>query len=151
MRVGDASAPPAAVALTDWVRTDLAGRIQRIGEPFAELFDVPPAEFEITRVPLGPVPDDATRTRVAVRPQELDPNGHLNNAVHLDWLDEAVSAIATDPVSTRLPRRYLVEYLAPLPPGAAVELAAWPEPGAWLVAMARADGVEAARARLILG
>ena len=150
-----ADQPVAAVALTDWVLTDLAGRIQRLEASFADIFGVPPATFEITRVILGPVPGGAARSTLTVRPQEVDPNGHLNNAVHLDWVDEVVTVAASGPATERLPRRYEVEYLAPLAPGARVALAAWRADSRgdpdWLVAMAREGGAAAARARLVLG
>lgn len=149
---------PAAVAVTDWVLVDLAGRIQRIPESFSAIFSVPLADFEITRVPLGPVPAGAVRTTLVVRPQELDPNGHVNNAVHLDWLEEAVGA-AGSPMDGALgaqlsgiPRRYQVEYLAPLEPGAHLTMAAWPADEGWRAVLARPDGgAEAARMRLIVG
>ena len=37
-----------------------------------------------------PAPPDARTPRFEVRPQELDPMDHVNNAVYADWLDEAV-------------------------------------------------------------
>ncbi len=51
------------------------------------------------RVALGDPPADAHRHGFTVRPQELDPMVHVNNAVYADWLDEAVIA-AGDPAAT---------------------------------------------------
>lgn len=156
-----ANGTPAATAQTDWVLIDGAGRLVRIPESFGTLFGVPPADFEMSRVPPVPVPDGAHRVRLAVRPQEVDPNGHLNNAVYLDWLEEAMAAAGGATDLAALPRRYRVEYLQALTLGAGAAVVAWPEAGtapgsgsapAWHGSIVRdADGVEAARARLAAG
>ena len=164
------AAPPAAVALTDWVLIDGTGRLVRIPESFSTLFGVPAADFEMTRVPAASAPEGAASVALAVRPHEVDPNGHLNNAVYLDWLEEAVAAANGAPDLARLPRRYRVEYLQALAQGAEANVVAWqPPPGgagatasagaaasmasaAWHGSVVRgADGVAAARARLTLG
>ena len=74
----------------DWVLIDGRGAPTRIPAEFDSVFGAPPASFGLARVTLGDVPSEASRTRLTVRPQELDPMDHVNNAVYADWLDEAV-------------------------------------------------------------
>src|SRR5664280_120553 len=65
-----------------------------------------------------------------VRLHELDPMGHVNNAVYVDWLDEAVHLV--DPVVIRVvPRRYRLEYRAAAAPGADLVGQAWPDGEGW--------------------
>ena len=77
----------------DWVLLDGRGAPTRI-----------PAEFEhvVRHAPTAPfgaragrprdAPPGAERATFTVRPQELDPMDHANNAVYADWLDERVIA-----------------------------------------------------------
>ena len=51
--------------------------------------------------------------------------GHANNAVYLDWLDEAVARVAPDVLET-VPRTYRLEYLQPATPGEPLLGRAWP-------------------------
>lgn len=164
-----AGAAPAAVAETDWVLVGGGGRIMRIPDSFGAAFGVPEAAMEMHRIAAVPAPDPAPPPlHLAVRFAEVDPNGHLNNAVHLDWLDEAVLAAGGAADLGRFPRRYGAEYLQPLQLGAGAIVSAWrqvavePESGGdgdvagatepgWYGAITRADGVAAGRSRLGLG
>lgn len=118
--------PPAAIAETDWVLVGKGGRIMRIPEAFGTLFGVPETGMEMHRVPAAPQPEAPVgdRLRLAARYAEVDPNGHLNNAVHLDWLDEAVLAAGGAEDLARFPRRYRVEYLQSLRLGAGATIVA---------------------------
>jgi len=138
---------PVAVAQTDWVLVDRRGRLVRIPPSFGERFSAPALELEPTRVRPGSVPDDAHRMVIRVRPHEVDPNGHLNNAALIDWLDEVVLAAGgTEPGA--IPRRYRVEYALPLLPGIRCAVAAWRGASAWAVDVRTEDGATAARATL---
>jgi acyl-CoA thioesterase FadM len=112
---------------TDWVMTDHRGLPGRVPREFLAAFDVPPVSFEPGRVPLPPTPANAVLHRALVRPQDLDPMGHVNNAAYLDYLEEAL--FAAGPVGADLtrgiPRRIRLEYLAPASPGATLTGAAW--------------------------
>ena len=57
---------------------------------------------EILRVPApaGPV---ASALTLAVRPRDLDPLDHVNNAVYVDWLEEALDAAGWRPVVRQAP------------------------------------------------
>ena len=74
---------------TDWVMID-ARALTRIPEIFGEAFRIPEASGQIGRVALPPTPDRAVGRSFAVRPHELDPMDHVNNAVYLDWLEECL-------------------------------------------------------------
>lgn len=147
----DALAAPAAVAETDWVLVGAGGRIMRIPASFGTAFGVPELAMEMHRVPAAAGSERAAAPlRHAVRFAEVDPNGHLNNAVHLDWLDEAVLAAGGAADLGRFPRRYGAEYLQALQLGAEATVAAWRDPGreGWHGVIAGADGVAAGRSRL---
>jgi acyl-ACP thioesterase len=137
---------------TDWVMIDGRGGLTRIPAIFEEKFRIPVSTGQIGRVPLPPTAPDAIRRRFAVRPQELDPMDHVNNAVYLDWLEEAILRAA--PAEARLalattPRRYRLEYAAAADPGAELEDAAWrDEDGGWLYRLSGSDGTDLFRARL---
>ena len=77
---------------TDWVLIDARGALIRIPDVFGEAFRVPETTGQIQRVTLPPTPAGAPTRMFAVRPHELDPAAHVNNAVYLDWLEEAVIA-----------------------------------------------------------
>ena len=83
----------------------------------------------------------------------MDPNGHLNNAVHLDWLDEAVIAADGAADLGRFPRRYGAEYLQALQLGVGSTVAAWrdADSAGWHGTITRDDGVVAGRSRLLVG
>lgn len=143
---------------TDWVMTDIArGLPGRVPPEFPAAFDVPPGPFEPGRVPLPPSPDDAVRHVSRVRPQDLDPMGHVNNAAYLDYLEEALHAAgeAARPAISGTPRRIRLEYLAPAAPGIALIGEAWQEPeegvAGWAWRLTGEDGRELARAVVVPG
>jgi len=140
----------AAVTMVDWVLLDERGRILRIPPDFGVAFPNPELEGEILRVPLGPTPaDHATQIGLRVRPQDLDPMGHVNNAVYLDWIEEVVAAAGAPEATVGLPRHVAIEYAASAEPGDELTGAAWREGDAWVVRVARLDGgIELLRARL---
>jgi acyl-CoA thioesterase FadM len=141
---------------TDWVMTDtVRGLPGRIPEEFPAAFAVPPAGFEPGRVPLPPTPPEPVRHRDRVRPHELDPMGHVNNAAYVDYLEEtlAVAGDAAVPSIAGTPRRIRMEYLAPASPGVELLGEAWPDAllGGWAWRLSEAGGHELARARVSTG
>ncbi len=114
---------------TDWVMTDHRGMPGRVPPEFAARFAVQPGTFEPGRVSLPPAPPDAAAHRSTVRPQDIDPMGHVNNAAYVDYLEEALHA-AGEPgrrILAAVPRRVRLEYVAAAAPGAALTGTAWPE------------------------
>jgi acyl-ACP thioesterase len=139
----------AALVTTDWVIIGNGGRLLRIPEEFGGVFPNPELDGEIIRVPAPAVPPDASRLEIRVRPQDLDPLGHVNNAVYLDWIEEAIAAVGDPAATTALPRRITIEYAASAEPGDGLEATAWPADGGWWLRLTRpADGAELVRARL---
>jgi acyl-CoA thioesterase FadM len=117
---GDATV---AVIETDWVLLRTDGRPARLPEEMTALL-ASGSTFTRRRLELGPTPADALRVTATVRPSDVDPMAHLNNAAYVDLIDEAAAAlIASDQSGTQ--RRYRVSYLLPAPAGATVEVACW--------------------------
>ena len=149
----------AAVAVVDWVLLDDRGRILRIPDDFGTAFPNMALTDDIVRVALPPVPDDATTLDMIVRPQDLDPMAHVNNATYVDWIEEAVAATGTAAtgaaatgaaaIITSMPRRIVIEYAASAELGDRLRAMAWPDDDGWAVRLTReADGVDIVRARL---
>ncbi|HEX5591169.1 MAG TPA: acyl-ACP thioesterase domain-containing protein [Candidatus Limnocylindrales bacterium] len=137
----------AALAVTDWVIIDGRGRIVRIPEDFGEAFPNPELDAEIIRVVPPEPPADAARHAIRVRPQDLDPMGHANNAVYLDWVEEAIAAAGASDLTTALGRRVSIEYAASAEGGDDLEARTWPSDRGWWVRLVRpADGAEVLRA-----
>ncbi len=138
-----------AVSLVDWVLLGENGRILRIPGDFGALFPNPSLDDEILRVPPAPAPDDAVALHLAVRPQDLDPMGHVNNAVYVDWVEEVVAAAGGTAATTSVPRRIAIEYTASAEIGDQLTAMAWAADDKWSVRLTRVgDGLEIVRARL---
>ncbi len=136
-----------ARALVDWAMTD--GRtVVRIPDDFAVFPSVHAAPFAPTRVPLPETPVGAAVIEVRVRRREVDPMGHANNGVYIDWFDEAVAAAGGDVATTAFPRRYRLEYLRPAAPGALLAAEAWPDGDGWAHRLRDPNGDELLRGRL---
>lgn len=142
-----------AWAHIDWVLLDARGAPTRIPTEFDAAFGAPPATFALARVDLGDAPDDATTATFTVRPQELDPMDHANNAVYADWLEERVIEAGGDAgvAATRaLPRLARLEYARSAERAATVLATTWRDPGGvgWSCRVDAADGTGLLRARL---
>jgi acyl-ACP thioesterase len=134
---------------TDWVMIDARGALTRIPDVFGETFRIPEATGQISRVTLPPTPSDAVARTFAVRPHELDPMDHVNNAGYLDWLEEAVLGAGGtgEQAIASLPRRYRLEYAAAADGGMEVRDAAWRDDhGTWSYRVSAVDGPELFRA-----
>jgi acyl-ACP thioesterase len=144
----DGDGRPSAWIHIDWVLLDARGAPTRIPPVFEEIFEGPAATFGLARVPLGDAPGDAARRRFDVRPQELDPLDHANNAVYADWLEEAVIAAGDVGATRAVPRVARLEYALPAEAGASVESVAWRADGGWSFRLLGAAGDDLLRARL---
>jgi acyl-CoA thioesterase FadM len=116
-----------AWAHTDWVITDHRGAPIRVPPQFGAFLVQPAPSFNPTRVNLSAPPDGTLSRVLPVRLRELDPMGHVNNAVYLDHLEEGIAGVdgGAQAVSW-LPRTYRLEYLLPAAPGAELVASAWP-------------------------
>jgi len=133
---------------SDWVLLDDRGAPTRIPKEFDAAFAVPPATFGLARVDLGEIPAARARSEFTVRPQELDPMDHVNNAVYSDWLDEAVLAAGGHEAVRAVPRLVRLEYARAAEPASHLIADTWPDGDAWVCRVAQADGADLLRARL---
>lgn len=151
--VVDANGRLVAWTHVDWVLLDARGAPTRIPSDFDAAFGAPGATFPLARVDLPVVPMDADRATFAVRPQELDPMDHVNNAVYADWLDERVIAAggrAGSAATQALPRLIRLEYARAAEPGMSVSAVTWPDAdgAGWSCRISGADGADLLRARI---
>jgi acyl-ACP thioesterase len=133
----------------DWVLLDARGAPTRIPPDFEPVFGMQQGPVELARVDLPAPPADAARAGLLVRPQELDPMDHVNNAVYADWLEERVIAIGGLEDVRAIPRLVRLEYARAAEAGATVEATAWRDgDGTWACRIADRDGADLLRARL---
>lgn len=143
----------AARVTTDWVLLDARNRIVRIPDDFGVAFVNPEVNSEILRV-AAPVGAAVHTISLAVRPSDLDPLDHVNNAVYVDWLDEALDAAGWRPGASAgngaeagpAPRTLRLEYLVSAERGIEVTVELHGVPGAWSARIRRSDGLELVRA-----
>ncbi|MBA2380675.1 MAG: hypothetical protein H0V73_01070 [Chloroflexi bacterium] len=141
---------------TDWVLIDARGALTRIPAIFPEVFGGAELMAPVGRIPLPPTPPDAVHRSFTVRPHELDPMDHANNAVYLDWIEESLAAAGdvalTGVERTRLPRRYRMEFALAVEAGAELDGAAWRDGDGWAYRLTGAsDGIDRFRARVTMG
>lgn len=132
----------------DWVLLDRAGAPTRIPSDFDTVFGAPTVAFGLARVALEEPPTGARHVSFAVRPQELDPMDHVNNAVYADWLEEAVIGAGDLPATRAIPRLARLDYAAPAGATSEVAAAVWPERGGWSFRLRDDAGRDLLRARL---
>lgn len=143
----------AARVTTDWVLLDGRNRVIRIPDDFGVAFANPEVRSEIIRVAVDPHAggprDPAAHHDLTVRPSDLDPVDHVNNAVYLDWVEEALDAAGwPHPVSAAGPRSLRLEYLASAGPRDAISIDLFGSPEAWRARIGRADGAELVHASM---
>jgi acyl-CoA thioester hydrolase len=136
----------AARSTTDWVILDDRGRLVRIPEDFGLSFSNPELGGDILRVDQPDPPAGAVTFDLVVRPRDLDPLGHANNAAYLDWIEEALVAAGLGLEVSTLPRRYRLEYRASASSGDRITASCWAAAGRWHVRLAGPKGLEFARA-----
>jgi acyl-CoA thioesterase FadM len=125
-----------ATLTVDWALTNASGTPTRIPAVFGSVFRMPERSFDPVRVrPIPPAAAAAT-VELSVRAHELDPMGHVNNAVYLDWAEEAIRSLPGAWPARALesiPRRWRLEYLGAAAPSARAGATAWPSDRAWSV------------------
>ncbi|HYL40985.1 MAG TPA: thioesterase family protein [Candidatus Binatus sp.] len=142
LRPGEPGSEPAgelaARVVTDWVILDQRGRPVRIPADFGLDFASPEVHGDIQRAAEPDGDPDAT-LRLRVRPQDLDPVGHVNNAAYLDWLEEAHLAARRASAVVGLPRTSVIEYVWSAGPGDDVEVQSWSDGHAWQARISNAS------------
>lgn len=136
---------PAAAVTTDWVLLDARNRVVRIPPDFGVAFVNPEIRSEILRV-AAPGGDPVASVELRVRPSDLDPLDHVNNAVYVDWLEEALEDAGWRTASEALPRSYRLEYLASAARGDTVTVHLHGSASAWAAVIRRADASDLVRA-----
>jgi acyl-ACP thioesterase len=144
----DAHGSPVAWTHVDWVLLDARGAPTRVPKEFDGVFWAPDATFPLGRVPLAEPPEGATRATFLVRPQELDPMDHVNNAVYADWLDEQVIAAGGVDSVRAIPRVMRLEYARAAEAGATVVAETWRDESGWSCRVGDVGGTDLLRARL---
>lgn len=135
----------AARISTDWVLLDGRNRIVRIPHDFGVAFANPEIAGDILRVP-PPDGPAAHSLALSVRPRDLDPFDHVNNAVYVDWLDEALEVTGWRPPIDGGVVTWRLEYLASAARGDEVVVDLHGEAGNSHARIRRADGLELMRA-----
>lgn len=140
----------ATVAWThvDWVLLDARGAPTRVPKEFDGHFWAPDATFPLGRVALGEPSGPTNLATFKVRPQELDPMDHVNNAVYADWLDERVIAAGDVAAVRAIPRVVRLEYARAAEAGATVVARVWPDEPGWSCRITGESGTDLLRARL---
>jgi acyl-CoA thioesterase FadM len=142
----------AATVNTDWVLIDDRGGLTRVPAIFSEMFGAGDASIAIGRLALPATPVEASRRSFGVRPHELDPMGHANNAVYLDWLEELLLAAGAARDVAAVPRRYRLEYALAADAGTPLVAEAWPADGGWSFRLTHGtSGADLFRARVEAG
>jgi acyl-ACP thioesterase len=136
IRLGDGSL--AAWVHTDWLLIDGVGRPTRVPTEISHLLTAPVIDAALARVDIGQPPPTAAIRRFNVRPQELDPLEHVNNAVYVDWLLEGIRDVGDSAPGLR---RLRIEYAAAAEPGAELERVTWPRDDGWAHLIRRGDSV----------
>ena len=135
----------------DWVLLDARGTPIRIPLDLEAAFGAPGATFPLGRVEVGEPLSEAAHRAFIVRPHELDPMNHANNAVYADWLDEGVIAAGGMAATRAVPRIVRLEYALPAEPEATLAASTWPVDGGWSYRLTGPQGTELLRARLEVG
>jgi acyl-CoA thioesterase FadM len=148
----DATGSTVASARIDWVLLDGRGSPVRIPTDFG-VFGAGEATFPLGRVALDEPPPGADRARFTVRPQELDPMDHVNNAAYADWLEERVLAAGRDAgrrAVRAIPRTVRLEYARAAEPGAEMAAVTWADGDGrgWSCRIVDSDDRDVLRARL---
>ena len=136
----------AARVTTDWVLLDGRNRIVRIPDDFGVVFVNPEVKDEILRVP-PPEGHVAHSLALDVRPRDLDPLDHVNNAVYVDWLDEALEAAGFRAAAGDGAQTWRLEYLASAGRGDEITVELHGDAAAWTARIRRRDGPELLRAQ----
>lgn len=100
-----------AIVLTDWVLLGARGMPVRPPDELLAAFATAPAGYRPLRLPAAERATEPEATRLSPGLVDLDPMGHVNNAVYLDYFEEHLAAVGRRADIRRRPRRYRAEFI----------------------------------------
>lgn len=130
---------------TDWVLLTSAGRPARVPPEIARYFS-PGTQFARDRIVLSGPGVEPTTLTTRVRPLDVDPMRHMNNAAYVDMIDDGVGRL---PGSQRVAGLdcYRIGYVWPALPDTALDIVSWPVSETQVACrVSAADGTVLARA-----
>ena len=130
----------AGVALIDWVLINRRGVPVRVPDEIVAVFPLPGGEFTPLRVELPDSAAEPEATTLSARQSDLDPMGHVNNAVYLDYLEEHLAAVGRRGETRARPRRYRAEFLGSAQAGLTLTCEGWPADGGHDLRLRALDG-----------
>ena len=136
-----------AVALTDWVLLGPGLAPVRVPDEIRAAMGAVP-EFLPTRLRGTEPPAEAIAVARKVRTSDLDPMGHVNNAVYVDSLEGGLARSGGAGDLAAVPRRYTVEYVGSAEPEDDLRDGAWGAAGGWAYSLVEAQRGELFRGRL---
>ncbi len=121
---GDAPGALVATVDTDWVLLTDDGRPARVPAEIAQYFSAYES-FTRDRVVLPEPTSEITALSTRVRPLDVDPMRHMNNAAYLDMVQDGLARM---PAAQRLdaPDYYRIGYVRPALPETAIDVSCWP-------------------------
>ena len=120
-----------ASVLIDWVLLGPGAAPTRVPVEIERAFAVQIPTFAPFRVNADDPGEAAFRQRLTVARRDLDPLAHVNNAVYVEYMEEAVEAAGGAEALASLPRSYRLEYLLPAEANAALTGAVSRSQGGW--------------------
>jgi acyl-CoA thioesterase FadM len=106
------------------------------------------ATFDMSKLALPETSPDAAERTVTVCRRDLDPLGHVNNSVYIDYLEEALEAAGGADMLTQTPRRYEIDFVAAAERDNVLTGRTWQVEGGWAYRLSRPDGSDVFRARV---
>jgi len=130
---------------TDWVLLTESGQPAKAPSEIAEYFS-PGRQFARDRISLPEPQLEPTMLSTRVRPLDVDPMGHMNNAAYVDMVDDGIGRLPADQRVDGLDC-YRIGYERPALPGTAVEIVSWPVSETQIACrISTADGTELTKA-----
>lgn len=146
--VRDESGALLAALEIDWVMTNEKGVPSRIPDEMMGFVADKTATFEMFKLALPETPRDAAEHTFRVRRRDLDPLGHVNNSVYIDYLEEALEAVGQGSLLAETPRRYEIDFVAAAERDNLLTGRTWQVEDGWAYRLSRDDGSEVFRARV---
>lgn len=113
-----------ATVETDWVLLTLEGTPAKVPTQIVEYFS-PGRPFKRDRIELPEPTGKVTTLATRVRPLDVDPLRHMNNAAYVDMVDDGLSHLPAEQ-HLEAPNCYRIGYLRAALPGTPIRIDCWP-------------------------